>query len=97
LNESLLEFIEVSSKKRLSKYFTQDDIIRLIELFNEYGLLLDVRSNINVCRDSKDNFLLALAKDGEADYLITGDKDLLELQKFEGTKIISVRQLMNEV
>lgn len=96
-NESLLEFIEVSSKRKLGKYFTQDDILKLIELFNEYGLLIDVRSSINVCRDFKDNFLLALAKDGNADYLITGDKDLLVLEEFEGTKIINMKQFRSTI
>jgi predicted nucleic acid-binding protein len=44
---------------------------------------------VNACRDPKDNFLLALAKDGRADLLITGDKELLDLAVFEGTRIVS--------
>ena len=39
--------------------------------------LIQVHTKTNLCRDSKDNFLLSLAKDGEATHLITGDKDLL--------------------
>ena len=40
-----------------------------------------------MCRDPNDDFLLILAKDGKADYLITGDKDLLILNPFNKTKI----------
>jgi len=57
--------------------------------------LVDVRSVVEICRDPKDNFLLALAKDGNADYLITGDNDLLSLKKFEKTKIVTLSGFEN--
>ena len=47
-------------------------------------------SNVNLCRDEKDDFLLALAQDGNADFLITGDKDLLEIEKFGETTILTI-------
>ena len=50
--------------------------------------LVDVHSVVDVCRDPKDNYLLALAKDGNADYLITGDDDLCVLKQFGKTKIV---------
>jgi hypothetical protein len=37
---------------------------------------------------SKSNFLLSLAKDSNADYLITGDNDLLIIEQFYNCKII---------
>jgi len=36
----------------------------------------------------KDNYLLSLAIDSNADFLITGDNDLLILSRIENTKII---------
>jgi len=54
--------------------------------------LVDVHSEVDVCRDPKDNYLLALAKDGNADYLITGDTDLLVLKKFGETKFINMSE-----
>ena len=51
-------------------------------------------SVIYLCRDPKDNFLLALAKDAGADYLITRDDDLLILQKFESTAILTLNQFI---
>jgi len=42
--------------------------------------------------DPKDNFLLALAKDGNADYLITGDNNLLSLKEFGKTKIVTLSE-----
>lgn len=49
-----------------------------------------VTSSVKLCRDEKDNFLLALAKDGAATHLISGDKDLLDLEKIGKTKILTM-------
>jgi len=46
------------------------------------------------CRDAKDNFLLELAVDGKADYLVTGDNDLLILQTVQKTKIIRMNDFL---
>ena len=48
--------------------------------------------------DPWDNFLLAMAEAGEADWLVTGDKaDLLWLGKHRATKIISVREFAEKL
>ena len=44
-----------------------------------------------ICRDPDDDAILACAFAGKADYLITGDADLLSLQTFKGTQIVSPR------
>jgi predicted nucleic acid-binding protein len=56
-----------------------------------------VTSSVSLCRDKKDNFLLALAKDACADYLITGDKDLLVIKKFERTQIITITEYRMQI
>jgi uncharacterized protein len=48
-------------------------------------LSIEITSEVSIGRDAKDNYLLALAKDSQADFLITGDRDLLSLVNFEGT------------
>jgi uncharacterized protein len=47
----------------------------------------------HVCRDRNDDEILALARDSKSKYIITGDQDLLILNKFEDIKIVSPRQL----
>ena len=37
----------------------------------------------------KDNPILACAVEGGADYIVTGDRDLLVLERFQGIPIIS--------
>ena len=58
-------------------------------MIEEYGEVIEIKSGILECRDPKDDFLLSLAKDGKADFLLTGDSDLLVIQRFENTRIIT--------
>jgi putative PIN family toxin of toxin-antitoxin system len=55
---------------------------------------IDIESKIIICQDPKDNFLLALAKDGKATHLLTGDKELLVIAKFSRTIIISMTEYL---
>lgn len=88
--ELLTEFIEVVKRPKLKKYFSKNDLQNLLNIIEDYAEYIEITSNVNECRDEKDNFLLNLAKDGKVDYLITGDKDLLELNPFGKTKIVTI-------
>jgi len=50
----------------------------------------------NVCRDPDDDWFLACAKEAEADVMVSGDKDLLTLEKYEEIRIIDARSFLNE-
>jgi putative PIN family toxin of toxin-antitoxin system len=56
-----------------------------------------VSITVDICRDPKDNKFLELSKTVKADYLITGDKDLLDLKEFEGTKILKPSEFLLEL
>lgn len=88
--ELLDEFLEVISRPKLKKYFSNKDVIELLSTIQYHADFIDVHSKTDVCRDKKDNFLLSLCLDGKADYLITGDEDLLVLKKFKKTSIIKI-------
>jgi putative PIN family toxin of toxin-antitoxin system len=47
-----------------------------------------------ICRDPKDDFILECAPDGHADFIVTGDKDLLSLGSYEATRIVTPRQYL---
>ena len=93
-NELLEEFITVAKRPKFEKYFTINDIEKLLGDFDSYGKMIVIKSDIKECRDIKDNFLLNLAIDGKADYLITGDYDLLEIQTMQKTKIVSITDFL---
>ena len=42
-----------------------------------------------ICRDPDDDQILSCALSAEADYLVTGDSDLLELKEFHGIRILT--------
>ena len=88
--DSIDEFLTVTDRPKFRKYFRKTDVEKLIELFDSFGEIIAVKSEVLICRDPKDNFLLSLSKDSQADYLITGDKALLELREFGGTRILSM-------
>ncbi len=91
-SELLLEFLDVVKRPKLKKYFSKTNIDNLLEIIEEYAVFIQVTSAVDSCRDKKDNFLLALAKDSSANYLITGDNDLLVIKKFEETEIITIAE-----
>lgn len=91
------EFIEVSKRPKLKKYFKTKDISALLTLMNSFSEMVEVKSNVDLCRDKKDNFILNLAIDSNANFLVTGDKDLLELKKVNKTKIITFTDLALEL
>lgn len=96
-SELLEEFVNVSQRPKLQKYFSQSDIQLLTELIDSYAEFVSVKTNVEICRDEKDNFLLSLAVDSNASYLLTGDKDLLELKSIEETSILTITDFFNQV
>ncbi len=95
--ELLEEFIEVARRPKLKKYFKLKDLEALLSQINLYAEFVSVQSAIYICRDKKDNFLLSLAIDSKANYLLTGDKDLLDIELIGPTKIITMREFLNEI
>lgn len=45
----------------------------------------------NICRDPSDDMIIACAIDAAADYIVTGDEDLLVLKNYNGIVIINPR------
>lgn len=94
--ELLEEFMEVVSRPKFKKYFSDKDISNMLLHLHNYADLIQVKSSVSVCLDRKDNFLLELCLDGKADYLITGDDDLLVLKKLKKTSIIKIKDFLQK-
>ncbi len=95
--ELIEEFLSVANRPKFKRYFSKEDIEQLIDLFDLYGEIVQVKSKIELCRDPKDDFLLSLAIDSKADYLITGDNDLLDLKTIEKTKIVTMTDYLKKL
>ena len=94
--ELIAEIHQTIKKPKLKKYFDTNALEEMLLTFEPFIDLIEVESAVTICRDPKDNFLLALAKDGKADYLLTGDKDLLDLKKIGRTKIKTITSFIDE-
>jgi predicted nucleic acid-binding protein len=53
------------------------------------GIRVKIRGMVNVCRDPNDDMFLECAALAKADLLVAGDKDLLTLDTYKGTRIIT--------
>jgi len=94
--ELLEEFVEVARRPKFRKYFSLTDLDDLLTAVQKKAKLVSVFSVIDLCRDPKDNFLLALAKDSKSSHLLTSDKDLLELKSFGKTRIMTMADYLRE-
>lgn len=88
----ITEVILTSSQPKLKKYFPESAVKELVELVKAIGDENVITSIPKLCRDTKDNFLLGLASVSKADILVTGDKDLLEIERFKSTVIVTYKE-----
>ena len=89
-NELLEELQQTLQKPKLKKYISLERAQLAIELVKQSATFIDIESTVELCRDNKDDYLLALVKDAQASFLLTGDKDLLVLKLFEKAQIIKL-------
>lgn len=77
--------------------FNSNDLQSLRLILEEHSLHFSPISKAKICRDLKDNAILDLCAASKADFLITGDKDLLVLKQFSITKILEPVQFLKDV
>ena len=93
--ELLNEVIE----KLKNKIRLPDSIVQKINIYlrTHASIVSPEIVDPDVCRDKNDLMVLGSALAGQADYIITGDKDLLTIGIFQGIKILKPRSFWNEM
>ena len=93
-NELIEEFVKVSSLEKIRKYANEERVTQTLDLMKASCILSSVEKDpdSSVLRDVNDLFLLGLAETIKADYILTGDKDLLSLQSYQQTKIVTYKE-----
>ncbi len=90
ITDQLITEIEtVTKRKNIRKYFPEESVKELIELLETIAEKVEIKPIHSISRDPKDNFLLDLIDFSNADYLVTGDKDLLEHNPFKTAQILT--------
>ena len=94
----LAELVDVAARPKFRPHFPVEFAHQLAMTLTEAGELVDVEaiSPTPLSRDPKDDYLLMMAQKGKADVLVTGDKMLLEMERFGRTRIMNVRAFANE-
>jgi len=68
-----------------------------MSFIDKKGILITPNVKVTACRDPDDNYLLELAETSKASYLITRDKDLLELpnKRWKSTRIVKPEEFLS--
>ncbi len=91
MDELVLVLMRIQSKG----YIKQDETLQIIHAYKELVEWVPIIERVQVCRDPKDDKFLELAVNGNAEYLVTGDKDLLVLHPFKETKILTTKDFID--
>jgi putative PIN family toxin of toxin-antitoxin system len=98
VSEKLLEELEeVLTAEDKPFNLEKESAQRILGHLREIAKPVLIKSTVSICRDEDDNRVLECALDGMADYIVTGDKDLLDLVSFEGIKIVKVSDFLGSI
>jgi uncharacterized protein len=91
------KFLGGRLEKIKKKNFDQAKAQEYIENIFKSSLFAYPSKNFDICRDPDDNLILDLAYEVKADFIITGDEDLLILKEFEVAKILKPSQFLAQL
>lgn len=86
------ELFNVMTRPKFKSQISEVKIAEVREIISSRVTTIKPDRVITDCRDPKDNFLLELAVTAHADYLVTGDEDLIDLNPYHGLKIVKVKE-----
>lgn len=93
--ETIDEISEVIYRRKFDKYLTDEERAEFLQSLLAEAILVEVLDTAQVCRDPKDDKFLNLASDGDADYIVTGDKDLLVMKTYGDVRILSAQDFLS--
>lgn len=95
--ELLEELNEVLGRERFNRYVTSEEREEFLGVLVERAVLVEITENVQECRDPKDDKVLELALNGEAHYIISGDRDLLVLHPFRGVVVTTADEFLRMI
>jgi putative PIN family toxin of toxin-antitoxin system len=72
-------------------------VSKLIDGFTKLAGIVNPVSIPRVARDPKDDHILACAAAARADFIVSGDRDLLVLRRHQGIDILTPRQILEHL
>lgn len=74
--------------------WSDDKVEQLVQTISRTATVLKTRPHLHVLQDEPDNRILECAVAAHAEYLVTGDRHLLALQRYESTMLISLAEFL---
>jgi putative PIN family toxin of toxin-antitoxin system len=91
----LEEFLDVIEDPKVARYINQQDVATFLNTLGNGARIIRVKSKVQVViNDAYDNIIVQEAHDGNASYIVSGDKHLLALKEFKGIKVVTVDQML---
>jgi len=90
----VVQLCDVLARDKFDNYLARDDRERLLAGLVQDAELVVPSVRIQACRDPDDDMVLELAVSSGVFLIVTGDKDLLELQPFRGIQIIKPAEFL---
>lgn len=79
---------------RKFRWMSEEEILTLLQSLAGESLLVSGKASVRASRDPEDDKFLAAAVEALADYVVSGDKDLLDLKAYKGARIITPAQFL---
>lgn len=89
--ELLFEITNVARREKIRKRVSEDELqqlLKIIDAFCKKTIISQIAESI--IRDPKDLYLLSLAETIDANFIVSGDKDLTDLSQHLKTRIIKL-------
>lgn len=90
----MAELEEILSKK--IKY-PKERVLQVEKKMKKIFRVVHPIKTIKAARDDNDNRVLEAAIEGKCEYIVTGDKDLLDLKRYQGIRILTPTEFLNEI
>lgn len=90
----LKELINVLTTKDKPFQVTSKDANYIVKHLKEIAEIIPTKSRVSICKDDADNRVLECAIDGKADYIVTGDKHLLDIRVIKEIKILNTAEFL---
>lgn len=91
------EIFDVLSRPKFNKYIDYPDILKVVALHDLVTSYHKPGKILPVTKDPKDDYLFALAVKSKANYLVTGDKLLLDIAQYKNTSVVTLNSFRSIV
>ncbi len=88
------ELADVLGRDKFAPYVSVEERDELIESLVRESRTIEISEFVRECRDPNDDQILEVAVNGRAEYIVTGDADLLSMDPFRGIRIVTPAEFL---